>query len=124
MDALSSPGRCFVIGLIGALAIGKYLAAWLSKLAFGGDRREVNLVWSLSLPQMAATLASAVVAYKTVNPAGEPLLSASYVNAVLVVVVLTCVAGPILAERFARGIAKEPGVEGKDVISSLPAAPA
>jgi hypothetical protein len=30
------------------------------------------------------------------------LIDESYVNAVLVLVVVTCVAGPILAERYAR----------------------
>jgi hypothetical protein len=56
---------------------------------------------------MAATLASAVVAYKTMNAAGERLLDESYVNAVLVLVVVTCVAGPILAERFAQRVKEE-----------------
>jgi hypothetical protein len=48
------------------------------------------------------TLASAVVAFKTVNTSGARLLSESYVNAILVLVVLTCVAGPILSARYAR----------------------
>ena len=73
---------------------------------------------------MAATLAPAVVAYKTVNAAGQPLLDESYVNAVFVLVVLACVAGPILAERYARTILKEPGIRGKEVDSLVPGAPA
>lgn len=94
-----------VLGLIAALVVGKYLAARLTTLAFGGSRAQTNLVWSLSLPQMAATLASAVVAYKAVNASGAHLLDESYVNAVLVLVVVTCVAGPILTQRFAKQIA-------------------
>ncbi len=97
---VTQPG--LVIGFILALLIGKGLAAWFAKLVFGGTRAGTQLVWALSLPQMAATLASAVVAYKTVNPAGEHLLDQSYVNAVLVLVVSTCIAGPILAERYAK----------------------
>lgn len=104
--AVSRPGLVF--GLIAALVIGKLLAAWSCKLAFGGTRAEANLVGSLSLPQMAATLASAVVAYKTVNGAGQRLLDESYVNAVLVLVVTTCVAGPILAGRYAKQVTSLP----------------
>ncbi len=103
---VSRPG--LVLGLIAALVIGKYLAAWLSTLAFGGTRARTDLVWSLSLPQMAATLASAVVAYKTVDASGARLLDETYVNAVLVLVVVTCIAGPILSERSARRVKDEP----------------
>jgi len=102
---VSKPG--LVLGLVAALVFGKYAAAWLSKLAFGGSRAELGFVWSLSLPQMAATLASAVVAYKTVNSSGEHLLSEIYVNAVLVLVVATCVVGPILTQRYAKRMKDE-----------------
>lgn len=91
-----------VIGIIAALVAGKYIAAFVSVRLIRGTLVEAGLAWSISLPQMAATLASAVVAYKTVNASGEHLLDESYVNAVLVLVVLTCIAGPILSGRFAR----------------------
>lgn len=103
---ISRPGLVF--GMIAALVIGKYLAAWLSIRAFGGGSNETGMAWSLSLPQMAATLASAVVAYHTQNGTGMRLLDETYVNAVLVLVVTTCVAGPILTERYARRLMKEP----------------
>ena len=95
-----------VFGIIGALALGKFLAAWISVRAIKGSSAEVGLAWSVSLPQMAATLASAVVAHNTVNAQGVPLLDGVYVNTVLVLVVVTCVAGPILSERYAKRIAK------------------
>lgn len=60
---------------------------------------------------MAATLATAVVAYKTVNSSGQRLLNESYVNASLVLVVVTCVAGPILTERFARQLKDKSDIE-------------
>jgi Kef-type K+ transport system membrane component KefB len=97
-----------VFGLIVALVFGKYLAAWFSTRVPGGTRTQTVLVWSLSLPQMAATLAAAVVAYKSVNASGTRLLDESYVNAVLILVVATCVAGPILVERYARQLKGEP----------------
>lgn len=96
-----------VFGLIAVLIIAKYIAAWLTTRIFGGSRAQTNLAWSLSLPQMAATLASAVVAYNTVNSKGERLLEMPYVNAALVLVVVTCVIGPILSQRFARQVKDE-----------------
>lgn len=101
---VTQPG--LVIGLMFALCFGKMFAAWICKIIFGFTRSESNLVGTLSLPQMAATLASAVVAYKTVNASGERLLDESYVNTVLVLVVVTCVAGPVLAWRYARTVAQ------------------
>ncbi|MDF0668635.1 MAG: cation:proton antiporter [Nitrospira sp.] len=116
--AITRPG--LVLGIIGVLVIGKYLAAWLTTRAFGGTRAQISLVWSLSLPQMAATLASAVVAYKTVNASGTHLLDVSYVNAVLVLVVATCVVGPILGQRYGQQVKDE--AEAKPLPAS-PSAP-
>ncbi|WP_272941138.1 cation:proton antiporter [Chthoniobacter flavus] len=117
---LTRPG--LVAGLLAALIIGKYLAAWLSGLAYGSNRAETALVWSISLPQMAATLATAVVAHHTVNRFGEPLLDQSYVNGVLFLVVASCVAGPILSERFAKRIQADPGRDqhANETLSSAP----
>jgi Kef-type K+ transport system membrane component KefB len=99
---VTRPGLVF--GLIAALVIGKYGAAWLSNLIFGGTRADRHLAWSLSLPQMAATLAAAVVAHQAIDARGERLLDEAYVNAILVLVVTTCVAGPIFTERQARAL--------------------
>jgi len=99
--------RGLVIGIIATLVAAKYLAAWLASFAFGGTRAQTHLVWSLSLPQMAATLASAVVAYRAKNAAGEHLLNETYVNAVLVLVVVTCIVGPMLSQRYAVQVKAE-----------------
>ena len=76
----------------GALVVGKLAAAALTARVFGYPAAEAKLSFSLTLPQMAATLASAVVGYETRNAAGERLLDAGFVNASLVLVVATCVA--------------------------------
>ena len=62
---------------------------------------------NVTLPQVAATLAATLVGYKTLNAAGVPLLSQEIFNAVLVLVVVTSVLGPILTELFAPGMIKE-----------------
>ena len=58
-------------------------------------------MWALTLPQVAATLAATVVAYDTHNAAGQRMLDTTMLNAVLVLMLVTSVLGPLLTERFA-----------------------
>jgi hypothetical protein len=60
------------------------------------------LIWSLSLPQVAATLATAIVAYQTKNSAGVRLIDEPVINTVLVLVVVTSLLGPVLTEYYGR----------------------
>lgn len=102
---VSRPGMVF--GLIGALALGKALAAFAAGRAFSYSRADAKLIFSMTLPQMAATLASAVVGYQTQDANGDRMLSTEFVNAVLVLVVVTCIAGPILSERWGTEVEQE-----------------
>ena len=61
-------------------------------------------MWALSLPQLAATLAAAVTAHQSMNDAGERLIGDEVVNAVIVLMIVTAMVGPILTERFGRQI--------------------
>src|SRR4029079_17940166 len=80
----------------------KFLAAEIARRMFGYSRLEGLTMWSLSLPQVAATLAAALVAYSTKNAEGERLIGEPVLNSVIVLLVVTSVLGPILTERFAR----------------------
>jgi Kef-type K+ transport system membrane component KefB len=91
-----------VVGIVGGLVVAKYLAARLTQRAFAYSRIQGHLIWSLSLPQVAATLATAIVAYETKNPAGVRLLDEQMINTVLVLVVVTSLLGPLLTEHFGR----------------------
>ena len=53
------------------------------------------------MPQVAATLAAALVAYDTHNAAGQRMLDGTMLNAVLVLMLATSILGPVLTERFA-----------------------
>lgn len=96
-----------VVAVISALVGGKWLAAEVCGLAFGYTRDERLTVWSLTLPQVAATLAAALVSYNTFNPAGERLVDARLLNVVLVLVLTTSILGPVLTEHFARRLPAE-----------------
>jgi hypothetical protein len=58
-------------------------------------------MWSLTLPQVAATLAARLVAFDTRNPAGQRLIDSRLLNVVLVLMLSTSILGPILTEHFA-----------------------
>ncbi len=88
-----------VLAIIIALIAAKWLAAELSGRVFGFDATDRLLTTSLTLPQVAATLAAALVAYDAVNAAGERLIDGRMLNAMLVLVVVTAIIGPVLTER-------------------------
>lgn len=115
----TKPGVVF--GLIGVLVVGKAAAAWLTGGIYSYSGTDCKLIFSITLPQMAATLASAVVGYETKNSAGERLLDAGFVNSVLVLVVVTCVVGPILSEKWGKEIAdgdRQAADEGREEVDA------
>lgn len=95
-------------GLVAAIVFGLMASKWIAAQAVGGLWRfgaaTRGLMGSLTFPQVAATLASAIVGYQTVNAAGVRLLDERMLNAVLVLVVVTSVVGPVLTERYARSL--------------------
>ena len=89
------------IAIILALLVGKGIAAGVVGRSFDYSPAAGKTVWSLTLPQVAATLAAALVGYQTFNPAGQRLLDDKMMNVVLVLMLTTAVGGPILTESFA-----------------------
>jgi Kef-type K+ transport system membrane component KefB len=89
------------LGIIVALLAGKWIAAAVGVRAFGYTPAARSTMWALTLPQVAATLAAAVVAFDTRNGAGERMLDGTMLNAVLVLMLATSILGPVLTERFA-----------------------
>ncbi|EAW35682.1 cation:proton antiporter [Lyngbya sp. PCC 8106] len=81
-----------VAGLLGS----KFLAAFVAKLLYKYNWYEALTMWSLSLPQVAATLAAALVGVD----AG--LLSQAVFNSVIVLMLVTSILGSVLTARVAR----------------------
>jgi len=90
-----------VASIIGALVLGKYIAAEVTGRSFGYSSDARLTVWSLTLPQVAATLAAALVAYNTFDPSHQRLLDERMLNVVLVLMLATSILGPVMTERFA-----------------------
>lgn len=83
-----------VVGLI----VGKFLAAYLAKLVYRYNWNEMLVMWSLSLPQVGATLAATLVGYEA------KLLDERILNSVLVLMLVTATLGPLMTSRLAPNL--------------------
>ena len=93
--------RFTALMLVGAIG-GKGLASWISGKLFGYRRPQILMMWSLTMPKVAATLATAFIGYQ----AG--LLNQTVLNSVLAVMVVTATLGPILTERSVKRLMDAP----------------
>lgn len=96
-----------VAGLVISLVFGKGIAAAIAGWAFGYSPQARLTMWALTLPQVAATLAATLVGYDTFNAAGDRLLAETMFNAVLVLLLVTSILGPVLTELFMPGMIKK-----------------
>ncbi|MBD2018901.1 cation:proton antiporter [Leptolyngbya sp. FACHB-36] len=83
------------IAIVLGLIASKFLAALLAKWVYHYNRNELLVMWSLSLPQVAATLAATLVGYRA------KLLTEDVLNSVIVLMLVTATLGPIITARFA-----------------------
>ena len=87
--------------VVGALVIGKGIAAGIAARAFHYTRAAKMTMWSLTLPQVAATLAATLVGFDTINPAGQRLIDQNILNVVFVLILVTATVGPIMTQHYA-----------------------
>ena len=84
------------LGIVGGLFSSKFVAALIAKLLYRYSWNQTITMWSLSLPQVAATLAAALAGVE----AG--LISDSVFNVVIVMMLITAIAGPILTSQYGQ----------------------
>lgn len=80
-----------VFGLLGS----KFLAALVAKILYRYQWIETLTMWSLSVPQVAATLAAALVGVQ------QGVITPEVFNTVIVLMLVTSVLGPLMTARFA-----------------------
>ncbi|HEY9816953.1 MAG TPA: cation:proton antiporter [Candidatus Obscuribacterales bacterium] len=85
----------FTLAIVFGLLGSKFLAALLMKGFFGYGWYGTFTMWSLSMPQVAATLAAALAGVQA------NLINSQVFNAVIVLMLITSLLGPLLTERFA-----------------------
>ncbi len=88
------------VSIVMALLIGKFVAAEISGRLFKYPQEARMTVWSLTLPQVAATLAATLVGFKTFDPGGIRLIDERILNSVFVLMLTTSILGPIMTQIF------------------------
>jgi Kef-type K+ transport system membrane component KefB/nucleotide-binding universal stress UspA family protein len=91
--ARTMAGSLFALLLIATLIGSKGLAAWWAGRLYRYNGAQVLTLWSLSLPQVAATLAATLVGFR------GGLLDGQVLNSVLALMVVTASLGPWLTAR-------------------------
>ena len=101
-------GSAFAVALIATLIGSKGLASWWAGRLYGYNGAQVLTLWSLSLPQVAATLAATFVGFR------GGLLDERMLNSVLAMMVVTASLGPWLTgvamPRLAAAAASQAGL--------------
>ncbi|HEX5871309.1 MAG TPA: cation:proton antiporter, partial [Longimicrobium sp.] len=94
-------GRAWTISIVLTLGVlvGKWVASKVAEKAFGYDADEGWVVFGLTVPHAAGTLAIVLVGYEL------GLLDQTEVNGVVLMILVTCLAGPWAVERFGRRVA-------------------
>jgi Kef-type K+ transport system membrane component KefB/nucleotide-binding universal stress UspA family protein len=121
-----------VAGVMTATAmLAKFLAAWFTQKTFRFSTDERHLIFGLSNAQAAATLATVLVGYNIIlgdDAENNPirLLNDNVLNGTIIMILVTCTAASIVAQKGARNIAlsqsaaedkeKEPGFEERTLI--------
>ncbi|OZH55550.1 sodium:proton antiporter [Hydrocoleum sp. CS-953] len=80
-----------ILGLLGS----KFLAAFFAQKIYHYNWNETMSMWSLSMPQVAATLAAALVGVQV------GILPETIFNSVIFLMLVTSILGPILTAKFA-----------------------
>ncbi len=100
--ALDSVRAWVVAGVMtGGVLLSKWVASAVTARAFGYEAAEGWTVFGLTVPHAAGTLAIVLVGYDL------RLLDQAEVNAVVVMILATCLAGPWAVERFGRKVAQQ-----------------
>jgi Kef-type K+ transport system membrane component KefB len=103
LDVLTGQLMVWVMAgvMMAAVLVGKSAAAWFTGWLYGYSRGDRTLMIGLTLPQAAATLAVTV----TASEAGA--FDKVVVDAVVVVILVSCLVGPVLSRFAGRKLVRE-----------------
>jgi Kef-type K+ transport system membrane component KefB len=90
-----------VIAILTALIAGKFIAAQMVARVFRYGLAARMTMWSLTLPQVAATLTAALVAFRTSDPLGKRLIDERMLNVIFVLMITSAILGLLLTQLFA-----------------------
>ena len=98
--ALDTPRAWTIaLALAGGVTLSKWVASKAAEKLFGYSAEEGWVVFGLSVPHAAGTLAIVLVGYEV------GLLDQTEVNGVVLMILVTCLVGPWATERYGRRVA-------------------
>ena len=100
------------LSIVGILLLSKFIAAYLAKLAYRYSWQQTITMWSLSLPQVAATLAAALIGFQA------QIINERVFNSVILLMLVTSIAGPLITSRAAAQLSSE-DVKESEAVSDL-----
>ncbi|MGG6238342.1 cation:proton antiporter [Nodosilinea sp. AN01ver1] len=108
--------RSFELPLIvvGMLLLTKGLASFGARLLYGYSWAETLTMWSLSIPQVAATLAAALVGYEA------EIINSEVFNSVILLMLVTAILGPLVTARSGRQLIEDDTLIETEVLDWLP----
>jgi Kef-type K+ transport system membrane component KefB len=86
--------------MTGMVVVTKFLAAESTRLFLRFDKAEARVVYGLSVPQAAATLAAVMIGFDL------GLFDSAVVNATIVMILVTCTLGPWVTQRYGPAVAE------------------
>lgn len=101
ISAFFTDTRTWVVAgtMIAAVILGKGGAAFLSRYIFKFSKHESWTVFGLTVPQAAATLAVTLIAYDI------GLFDDFILNGTIMMILVTCLIGPYIVEKFGKEVA-------------------
>ncbi len=100
--------------IVFGLLATKMLAAIATKVIFHYSWPQLWTMWSLSVPQVAATLAAALIGYEA------DIINAQVFNSVILLMLTTSILGPLVTAQAARHLAITETLSAPEPLSWLP----
>jgi Kef-type K+ transport system membrane component KefB/nucleotide-binding universal stress UspA family protein len=101
--------------IVGMLLFTKGLASFGARLLYGYSWPETWTMWSLSIPQVAATLAAALVSYEA------EIINSQVFTSVILLMLVTAILGPLVTTRVGKQLIAVNVLAETEVLDWLPA---
>ena len=102
------------LAIVGTLLLTKLLAVLGAKLLYRYNWTQSLTMWSLSIPQVAATLAAALVAFQA------EIINSEVFNSVILLMLVTSILGPLITASIAKKLALQKEFDETDSAAWLP----
>jgi len=101
------------ISMVATVFVGKWLAAESTRPLLRYSRDQARVVFGLSVPQAAATLAATMVGFEI------GLFDDAVVNGAIVMILVSCFVAPILVDRYGRNMAQLEALQPSEMTESM-----